>query len=275
MPKYGKIARLPRNTRDELNRRIDNGEMGVRLVEWLNSLPEVKKVLETDFEGREISEQNLTEWKANGYLAWQTQQDARARARELKVNAAELAAESGGELTHSLAILIAAHYAAALDGWNGQMTEEMRHTLRGLKAISREVTRLRHSDQVVERMKIQREWLALGSKASDLNQRRYEDAKQMHEDSDFDKAFKFCAEQAKEAPEARELFMQAFEALDKAQEADHSPGSEFARTFVQLNAAEREAFRDWLKSDEAREAHEQKKKEDQDNGSDAPPATQS
>ncbi len=42
MPNYGKIARLPRNVRDELNHSIDNGETGVRLVEWLNGLPEVQ-----------------------------------------------------------------------------------------------------------------------------------------------------------------------------------------------------------------------------------------
>jgi hypothetical protein len=38
MTRTGKIARLPRELRDELNRRLREGEPGIRLVEWLNSL---------------------------------------------------------------------------------------------------------------------------------------------------------------------------------------------------------------------------------------------
>lgn len=55
----GKIARLPRDIRNQLNRRMADGETGVRLVEWLNGLPAVRAVLEQEFGGREINEQNL------------------------------------------------------------------------------------------------------------------------------------------------------------------------------------------------------------------------
>jgi hypothetical protein len=37
MTRNGKIVRLPRSIREELNRRLDNGEQGKALVEWLNS----------------------------------------------------------------------------------------------------------------------------------------------------------------------------------------------------------------------------------------------
>jgi hypothetical protein len=36
----GKIARLPRGIRDQLNRRLDEGEAGTGLVRWLNALAE-------------------------------------------------------------------------------------------------------------------------------------------------------------------------------------------------------------------------------------------
>ena len=84
MTRKGKIARLPRAIRDELNRRLDDGEQGVRLVEWLNGLPEVKKVLESDFEGRAITEDNLAEWKNGGFLDWQAQQETLSLVRELR-----------------------------------------------------------------------------------------------------------------------------------------------------------------------------------------------
>ena len=45
MTRRGKIARLPRAVREELNRRLLNGETGARLVAWLNGHPETKRVL--------------------------------------------------------------------------------------------------------------------------------------------------------------------------------------------------------------------------------------
>jgi hypothetical protein len=61
MTRNGKIARLTRAIRDELNRRLQDGEPGVRLVAWLNGLPETQKILQVDFGGRPINEQNLSE----------------------------------------------------------------------------------------------------------------------------------------------------------------------------------------------------------------------
>jgi hypothetical protein len=40
----GKIARLPRERREELNGRLQNGEVGRKLVEWLNGLPAAQAV---------------------------------------------------------------------------------------------------------------------------------------------------------------------------------------------------------------------------------------
>jgi hypothetical protein len=39
MARVGKIARLPLDTREELNRRLANGEVGGSLLWWLNGLP--------------------------------------------------------------------------------------------------------------------------------------------------------------------------------------------------------------------------------------------
>jgi hypothetical protein len=83
MTRNGKIARLPREVREQLNRRLFNGEPGNRLVEWLNGLPETQRVLADDFGGREINEQNLSEWKQGGFREWETRQETLAQAREL------------------------------------------------------------------------------------------------------------------------------------------------------------------------------------------------
>ena len=45
MARIGKIARLPRAVRIQLNFRLQDGEEGKQIVQWLNSLPHVKRVL--------------------------------------------------------------------------------------------------------------------------------------------------------------------------------------------------------------------------------------
>jgi hypothetical protein len=73
MSRTGKIARLPRPLRDELNRRLENGEQGQKLLHWLNKQPEAKAVLAEDFGGRPLNAQNLTEWKQGGLREWRQQ----------------------------------------------------------------------------------------------------------------------------------------------------------------------------------------------------------
>jgi hypothetical protein len=48
----GKIARLPKPLRDQLARRIEDGEQGKDLVEWLNALPAVQDVPRKQFAAR-------------------------------------------------------------------------------------------------------------------------------------------------------------------------------------------------------------------------------
>jgi len=66
----GKIARLPKKIREELNRRLEEGCTGAKLAEWLNEVPSVKKVLREQFKNQPISEQNLSQWRDGGYEDW-------------------------------------------------------------------------------------------------------------------------------------------------------------------------------------------------------------
>ena len=53
--KLGKIGRLPRVIREQVNRRLQNDEPAASLLEWLNSLPEVKAALAAEFGGCPVS----------------------------------------------------------------------------------------------------------------------------------------------------------------------------------------------------------------------------
>src|SRR5205807_10069936 len=48
----GKIARLPLAIRQELNRRLDEGEQGKKLVAWLTGLHEVQAIVAAEFGGK-------------------------------------------------------------------------------------------------------------------------------------------------------------------------------------------------------------------------------
>lgn len=161
MTRNGKIARLPRAIRDELNRRLDNGEQGVQLVNWLNGVPEVREVLRKEFDGRPINEVNLTDWKNGGFLDWQAQQEALALMQELKSNSEEFAKVMPGELAEPLTTAIVAQYAAAVYRSNTNTTEEPSARVRRLGKSLRDLDRLRRREQARERIEIQREWLEL------------------------------------------------------------------------------------------------------------------
>ena len=104
----GKIARLPREVREQLNRRLDDGEPGGGLLEWLNALPAVQAVLAAEFGGSRINAQNLSNWRKGGYQHWLKQQERRILVRELTENAEELAAEAGGvEISNHLSAVLA------------------------------------------------------------------------------------------------------------------------------------------------------------------------
>src|SRR5277367_6782854 len=107
MTRNGKIARLPREIREELNRRLQNGEQGIPLLAWLNARPEVSALLARDFDGSAVSKQNLCEWRAGGFAEWQARQETLAQARELAADAHEITTATDGKLTDHLATVLA------------------------------------------------------------------------------------------------------------------------------------------------------------------------
>jgi hypothetical protein len=160
MTRTGKIARLQRSVREELNRRLRDGEQGKSLVGWLNGLPSVKEALKEQFNSRPISEQNLSEWKQGGYTEWLAHQDALERAQNLSADAAELSA-TGGALGEHLAIALTARYAALLAQWDGDSNGAIAQNVRTLRALCTDIVELRRGDHSAARLKVEQERLQL------------------------------------------------------------------------------------------------------------------
>ena len=139
----GKVARLPVAVREEVNRRLQNGVPGQELVAWLNGLPEVKALLESQFGGVPVSEKNLSGWRRGGF------QDALVRER-IFVDAQEMAADAKCERTvkdprlrENLPALLSLRQAALLMNWKNEATPEFQRKLDALSGLSRQILALR------------------------------------------------------------------------------------------------------------------------------------
>jgi hypothetical protein len=139
--RVGKIARLPKWIREELNTRLENGEQGNTLLEWLNGSPEVKDVLAEQFDGSPISENNLSAWKQGGHQDWLKSaaacdlvRDLAERSRDLDEAARET--PIGDELANVLAVELI-QVVEMLLSQEGSVEERWSRLQQALQTVSR------------------------------------------------------------------------------------------------------------------------------------------
>lgn len=139
--RHGKIARLPRALRLQLNQRLERSEPGPQLLAWLNALPEVQELLQQDFAGEPISKQNLSQWRRGGFQDWLAREDLLAAAQNME----DFDEESAGtptELIDRVTTVLAARYASLLGRWDGECTPEFESKARVLNNLCRSITHL-------------------------------------------------------------------------------------------------------------------------------------
>ena len=158
MTRKGKIARLPHEIREELNRRLQGGGQGKRLVAWLNALPQVRRVLAEDFGGKPIREQSLSEWRKGGYRDWLARQEAADLAGRVTAEAGELQAEATEPLTEKLAPWLAARYCVAA---KALLTQTGAVDRKALHEMNSDVAVLRRGDQNAAWLRLERERVEL------------------------------------------------------------------------------------------------------------------
>jgi len=166
----GKIARLPRSARDELNHRLDNGESAGAILPWLNALPAVRAVLAGQFEANPVNPQNLTNWRQGGYQQWLKQHEHNQLVRELAHDAKELAA-------HPDAPALASHLSTVL---LAQLTISAREAQTELTDPTERFERLRQLLQTVGQ--VRREDNQTARLALDRDRQAFAQAKEMNHD---------------------------------------------------------------------------------------------
>jgi hypothetical protein len=156
MTHIGKIARLPKPIRDELNQRLANGEPGDTLLAWLNALPEVQAVARQLWNGAVVTKQNLSQWRRGAHQDWLRAQDATDRLARLAetFTPADISALGG----HAQALLTL--HLAELSALPAE-DPARRWTL--LQPCLAELSRLRRDDLQVARHELNREQWAVKS----------------------------------------------------------------------------------------------------------------
>ena len=150
----GKIARLPREIRQALNERLLDGEPQSAVLTWLNSLPEVRSRLATDFAGRPITKQNLSEWYAGGYTRWFAHRQLLDGAQQIVENANNVPPD----LTHDISLLLGARLALAAK--KAQTTADPATKAKLIFQLCRSVARLRRAEHTRQRVALERQQAA-------------------------------------------------------------------------------------------------------------------
>jgi hypothetical protein len=155
LTRNGKIARLPKTIRAELNQRLANGERGTGLVAWLNGLPEVQRIIAEQFGGKPVRAQNLSEWKQGGYQDWLNKQEAMEAVRQRPAGATGLQGPDGEPCSEILGTWLTAHYAVVAYDLqkNGKLDWKR------VQKMCRDVSALRRADHNAARLKLEMEKL--------------------------------------------------------------------------------------------------------------------
>jgi hypothetical protein len=153
MSRNGKIARLPRYLREQLNRRLEDGEPGPQLLAWLNGRQDAQEILARDFGGREVSEQNLSEWRQGGFKEWQRHQEACEHVRRLSDRAAALDETAEAGITDHLASVFAVELFKVLEQLLEKDVDD-KERLGHLREGLREIRLLRRGDHNVMRFQM-------------------------------------------------------------------------------------------------------------------------
>jgi hypothetical protein len=159
MTRHGKIARLPQQIREQINRRLLDGQKGREIIAWLNSLEEVKAALAQGFEGREINDGNLSEWKLGGYRDWEAQQAALAETQRIMSEGLELDKVGDKALADKLAAWLLGRYAVATRQLIENEDDPAAWKL--LREVCHDLVALRRGDHFAEWLRIDREKLEL------------------------------------------------------------------------------------------------------------------
>ena len=154
-----KIGRLPFNIREELNHMLADNLPAKDILHWLNSHPTVRRFMKILFQGRDITEQNLSEWRQGGHEEWLTYHSTIETVRDLSEDAVRVAlTDISGE---HLLLALTANFAAMVKKQDQTPEIPFNRKLIVMQNLIKTALSLRRSEQKDERLKLDRERLEI------------------------------------------------------------------------------------------------------------------
>jgi hypothetical protein len=194
----GKIGRLPNDIRDQLNRRLLDGQSASDILPWLNELPPVTRILKAKFRGDPIKRQNLDTWRRTGYQLWLQQEQSFLQIHRIARDAKSVSRAGCRALARGTAAIVSSRLyqlvqSAASEKYTLDDYKKIVTTVKPVLAAEQNRTRLKHEYErirqrerrlILIRDKQQRDVVAIGFRL--LGDQR---ARQI-EASDYDNAEK-------------------------------------------------------------------------------------
>jgi hypothetical protein len=162
----GKIASLPAAVREEVNRRLFDGERGPSLLKSLNENADVLRVLGEIWRNEPITPQNLSEWRNGGFQDWLQRREREDSIKVLADYSLKLAQASGGSITEGAAaiaggrILELLEKTATTDGADNTGDPKLKKTELG--GLIQALVSLRHTE--IAQTKVRQKEVELGQR---------------------------------------------------------------------------------------------------------------
>lgn len=200
MARTGKIARLPPLIFEEFNERLLNNPVASELLEWVNGLPEVKERLEKLFDGKPISDANLSVWRSEGggFSEWKMEREKLDFIESIAGTVTKVAEKAGNRIArNTIPLAVGGIYSALSEGQSVEFTESGKPYITGIGAdkLARAVAELATSEQNEDRLAQNRDKLELERKKLDLDERRLNLDEQKHRRATAELYIELCEDQ--------------------------------------------------------------------------------
>jgi hypothetical protein len=175
----GKIARLPRALREEVNRHLLQEQPDQVLLAWLNARPEVRPVLLPYFKDTTVTPQNLSDYRYGSFREWLKKEEQERRTRELAEYAVRIGAGPGVDLGRASAALLHSQLILLMEPMHSLITAMANgvHMEERIKLICEDMARLGQVLHLVRQGEHQAELLRLKAEQVAISRERLELAK--------------------------------------------------------------------------------------------------
>jgi hypothetical protein len=154
MPRAGKIDSFPVAIREEVHRRLLDGETGSQILPWLNAHPKVRAILDRSFQGVDVSDENLSSFRNGPHQEWLRRREKAESLKSLAEYAAKLAGAAGQNMSAGAQAIATGRIMEVLEAGAYEETD--------LPKLIHALTALRNTD-------LQQSKLDLSSRSLDLS----------------------------------------------------------------------------------------------------------